>query len=215
MFGQRIVDARAAVERFLFTLLNPADEFFVTAFNHAPRPLTPWTATPSVVSDALERVCARPAGRRSTTPWSARCRRSIAATGSARRWSSSPMAPTRPATRTLRDVRAALLRSDAFVYAIAIDSPGGYPDQRAGQPCGAQRDHRPERRPDGSRARRGRPARRDGAHRRRAEQPVRARLFLAEEHRRQVPQHPRVDARPGHARPGPERLRRQPVSKPR
>ena len=34
MFGQRIVDARAAVERFLFDLLNPADEFFVIAFNH-------------------------------------------------------------------------------------------------------------------------------------------------------------------------------------
>ena len=37
MFGQRIVDARAAVERFLFTLLDPADEFFLVAFNHAPR----------------------------------------------------------------------------------------------------------------------------------------------------------------------------------
>jgi uncharacterized protein with von Willebrand factor type A (vWA) domain len=35
---------------------------------------------------------------------------------------------------TLRDVRAALLRSDAFVYAIAIDSPNGYPSTRASTP---------------------------------------------------------------------------------
>ena len=34
MFGRRIVDARAAVERFLFELLDPDDEFFVMAFNH-------------------------------------------------------------------------------------------------------------------------------------------------------------------------------------
>src|SRR5215212_8494151 len=60
MFGQRMVDARAAVERFLFTLLDPADEFFLNVFNHQPRALTPWTATPSVVSDALAAL--RPSG---------------------------------------------------------------------------------------------------------------------------------------------------------
>ena len=41
MFGQRIADARAAVERFLFELLEPSDEFFVLAFNHYPHILTP------------------------------------------------------------------------------------------------------------------------------------------------------------------------------
>jgi len=29
--------------------------------------------------------------------------------------------------RTLREVRSALIRTDAFVYAIAIDSPNGFP----------------------------------------------------------------------------------------
>ena len=52
MFGQRILEARRAVEQFLFTLLNPDDEFFLTAFNHAPKTLTPWTSTPAVVSAA-------------------------------------------------------------------------------------------------------------------------------------------------------------------
>jgi hypothetical protein len=32
MFGQRIKDARAAVERFLFDLLDPGDEYFVMSF---------------------------------------------------------------------------------------------------------------------------------------------------------------------------------------
>src|SRR5688500_18294920 len=48
MFGQRLVDARSAVERFLFDLLNDEDEFSVVAFNHEPRPITPWTQTPDV-----------------------------------------------------------------------------------------------------------------------------------------------------------------------
>jgi VWFA-related protein len=38
MFGKRMDDARAAVDKFLFELLDPADEFFLMAFNHRPRP---------------------------------------------------------------------------------------------------------------------------------------------------------------------------------
>ena len=37
MYGQRLVDARVAVERFLFELLDEEDEFSVIAFNHEPR----------------------------------------------------------------------------------------------------------------------------------------------------------------------------------
>ena len=193
MFGQRIVDARTAVEQFLFTLLNPADEFFVTAFNHAPRALTPWTATPSVVSDALNSL--RPSGGTaiydaviSALPQINRRNRQRAAL-----LIISDGADT-ASDANLRDVRGALLRSDAFVYAIAIDSPPRLSNQRARQPLGPERDHGSERRPDGSGARRGRPARRDGAHRRGAEQSVSPGLFLTEQRRRQVPQHPRVDA---------------------
>jgi hypothetical protein len=53
---------------------------------------------------------------------------------------------------TLRDIRSALLRSDAFVYAIAIDSPERQPIQHAHQSGGAPRDHVSERRKHRNRA---------------------------------------------------------------
>ena len=126
MFGQRLVDARAAVERFLFTLLDPADEFFLNVFNHRPRALTPWTSTPAVVSDALAAL--RPSGGTAiydavvnAMPQIERRNRQRAAL-----LIISDGADT-ASDATLRDVRSALLRSDAFVYAIAIDSPNGFP----------------------------------------------------------------------------------------
>jgi VWFA-related protein len=125
MFGQRIADARAAVERFLFTLLDPSDEFFLTAFNHAPRTLTPWTSTPAVVTHALDAI--RPSGGTaiydavlSVLPQIERRNRQRAALVII-----SDGADT-ASDATLRDVRSALLRSDAFVYAIAIDSVKGW-----------------------------------------------------------------------------------------
>src|SRR6476620_8589902 len=60
MFGRRIEDARTAVDRFLFQLLDPADEFFLMAFNHRPRPLTGWTQARDEVRRALDGV--RPTG---------------------------------------------------------------------------------------------------------------------------------------------------------
>ena len=56
MFGARIRDARAALDRFLFELLDRDDEFFVLAFNHAPHLLTGWTADPAVVRPALDAI---------------------------------------------------------------------------------------------------------------------------------------------------------------
>jgi Ca-activated chloride channel family protein len=121
MFGQRILDARTAVEHFLFTLLAPDDQYFLVAFNHAPRILTRWTATPDVVREALDTI--RPSG--GTAIYDAVL-------------SAMPLVQKRLQERaalliisdgadtasdaTLRDVRSALLRSEAFVYAIAIDS---------------------------------------------------------------------------------------------
>jgi Ca-activated chloride channel family protein len=122
MFGQRIKDARAAVERFLFELLDAGDEYFVLSFNHRPHVLTRWTSTPDVMRHALEGL--RPTG--GTAAYDA-----IDA--------SLPMFVTRSrqraallvisdgadtaSTATIREVHSTLLRSDAFVYAIAIDSP--------------------------------------------------------------------------------------------
>jgi Ca-activated chloride channel homolog len=122
MYGQRIAEARAAVERFLFTLLDPADEFFVTVFNHAPKPLTGWTNAPTIVRSALDTV--KPSGGTaiydavlSALPAMDRRSRQRAAIVII-----SDGADT-ASDATLRQVRSALLRSEAFVYAIAIDSP--------------------------------------------------------------------------------------------
>jgi VWFA-related protein len=126
MFGQRIHDAHAAVDRFLFELLDPADEFFLLAFNHTPRALTGWTRTQDDVQHALAAI--RPSGGTAiydaivdALPLIARRNRQRAAL-----LVISDGADT-ASTANLRDVRSALLRSDAFVYAIAIDSPDRKP----------------------------------------------------------------------------------------
>jgi Ca-activated chloride channel family protein len=122
MFGQRIKDARSAVDRFLFDLLDPADEFFILAFNHEPHALTGWTSAPDVVRRALEGL--RPSG--GTAAYDA----VLAALPHIDRRSRERAAlllisdgADTASNANLRDVRSALLRSDTFVYAIAIDSP--------------------------------------------------------------------------------------------
>lgn len=122
MYGQRIKDARAAVARFLLELLAPSDEFFLLAFNHQPRLLTLWTNAPDVVRPRLDEL--RPSGgtaiydavlaalphfENRTRPRAALVVISDGADNSS--------------DAGLRDVRAALVRSDAFAYAIAIDPP--------------------------------------------------------------------------------------------
>ena len=122
MYGQRIVDARVAVERFLFELLSPDDEFFLLAFNHAPHLMTRWTNTPDVVRRALDEV--KPSGGTaiydailSALPVINHRNRQRAALVVF-----SDGADT-ASDAAITDVRASLLRSDAFVYAVAIDSP--------------------------------------------------------------------------------------------
>jgi VWFA-related protein len=126
MFGRRIVDARAAVERFLFELLSADDEFFLMAFNHVPHLLTRWTAAPDVMRRALDNV--QPSGGTAmydalvaALPMIAQRNRQRAAVVLV-----SDGADT-ASDSTLKDVRTALVRSDAFVYAVAIDSPKPQP----------------------------------------------------------------------------------------
>ena len=121
MRGQPIVDARGALDRFMADLLDAGDEAFVGAFNHLPRILVPWTAPPSRLAGRL--ADERPTG--GTAIYDA-----IFASG--------PMLQRHNRTRaalivisdgadtasdhSLVQTREALQRSDAFVYAIAIDS---------------------------------------------------------------------------------------------
>jgi VWFA-related protein len=122
MFGRKIKDAENAVERFLLDLLAPTDAFFVMAFNHEPRLLFGWKTEPGGVHESLAKLY--PTG--STAIYDA-----ISA--------SIPYLEHRPRERaamvlitdgedrasdmTLHDLRPALVRTDAFVYAIAIDMP--------------------------------------------------------------------------------------------
>jgi len=121
MRGQPIIDARGALDRFMADLLKPEDEAFVGAFNHLPRILVPWTAPPSRLAGRL--ADERPTG--GTAIYDAI-------------FASASMFQRRERTRaamivisdgadtasdhSLAQTRDALRRSDAFVYAIAIDS---------------------------------------------------------------------------------------------
>jgi VWFA-related protein len=122
MFGARIQDARSAVDRFMFDLLDPSDQFFLLAFNHQPHVLTSWTSTPSVVRGALERI--KPSG--GTAVYDAVVEALPLLEARTRQRAAiviiSDGADT-ASNASLRDVRSALWRSDAFAYAIAIDSP--------------------------------------------------------------------------------------------
>jgi len=126
MFGHPIADARTAIDRFLFEELDHEDEFFILAFNHKPHVLTQWTQTPSVVREALDGL--KPTGGTAVydavmdgMPLIAKRNRERGALLIV-----SDGADT-ASNATLKDVRFALRRSQAFVYAIAINSP----DRRA------------------------------------------------------------------------------------
>jgi Ca-activated chloride channel family protein len=126
MFGRRIADARVAVDRFLFEQLDHEDEFFILAFNHKPHVLTQWTQMPTIVRDALDSL--KPTG--GTAIYDAVMESMPLVTKRNRERGAllivSDGADT-ASTAMLKDVRFALRRSQAFVYAIAIDPP----DRRA------------------------------------------------------------------------------------
>lgn len=121
MRGRPIVDARNALDRFVGDLLEPEDEAFVAAFNHRPRIVAPWTKPPSTlrleldllrptggtaIYDAL--VASAPLFDQRTHPRSALVVISDGADTAS--------------DRSLQQAREVIRRSDAFVYAIAIDS---------------------------------------------------------------------------------------------
>jgi Ca-activated chloride channel homolog len=126
MFGKRMDDARAAVDKFLFELLDPSDEFFLMAFNHRPHPLTGWTREQGDVRHALAGL--RPSG--GTAIYDAILEALPLIEKRTRQRAAilviSDGADT-ASTATLRELRPALRRSDTFVYAIAIDSPERQP----------------------------------------------------------------------------------------
>ena len=67
-------DARAAVDRFLFELLDPADEFFLMAFNHQPRAADRLDAGAGRRAARARRACGRRRHRDLRRRSSRRCR---------------------------------------------------------------------------------------------------------------------------------------------
>jgi VWFA-related protein len=122
MRGQAMTDARLAVDRFLGELLDPGDQAFVSIFNHAPKLLSGWTLPPSRLSGALAPV--RPSG--GTAIYDA-----LGAIAPQFDRRVHPRAAVvvisdgadTASDRSLLQTREALRRSDALVYAIAIDAP--------------------------------------------------------------------------------------------
>lgn len=124
MFGRRIADARAALDRFVLDLLAPGDEAFLMVFNHAPRLIAPWTYPPRGLAHQLEDV--RPFGGTAiydaliaalpqlSTRRHQRCGLVVISDGE-----------DNASDATLYDAVRALGPTDAFVYAIAIDEPSG------------------------------------------------------------------------------------------
>ena len=121
MFGQPIVDAREAVDRFVGDLLEPGDEAFIASFNHAPRIVTMWTRPPSVLRGRLADI--KPTG--GTAIYDA-----LIATSSMfgkREHTRAALVVISDGADTASDyslmqARDAVRRTDPFIYAVAIDS---------------------------------------------------------------------------------------------
>ncbi len=129
MFGKRIEDARSAIDRFLFDLLGQDDEFFILAFNHQPHILTHWTRDAETVRRVLDGI--KPSG--STAEYDALIASMPLVAQRSRQRAALVLisdGDDNASNATRRDLRNALLKSDAFVYAIAIDSPDRRPINR-------------------------------------------------------------------------------------
>jgi len=121
MRGQRMLDAREALARFLADLLAPEDEAALVTFNHDAHVLSSWTSDRSALRTRLDG--ARPTG--GTAMYDAvaatlplfesrthpRAALLLVSDGAD---TASDMTPTR--------LKQSLVRSDVFLYAIAIDS---------------------------------------------------------------------------------------------
>jgi Ca-activated chloride channel family protein len=121
MRGQPIVDAQQALDHFVGELLFPDDEVFVATFNHLPRLAARWKRPPRTLAKVLQGL--QPSG--GTAIYDA-----LAQTASLFERRDNLRAAfvlisdgaDTASDRTLHQALDVIRRSDAFVYAIAIDS---------------------------------------------------------------------------------------------
>lgn len=123
MIGARMAAARKAIDRFVLSLLDEGDEAFLMVFNHAPSVKTPWTR-PRSLSGRLDRVT--PSG--STAIFDAVVK--AAAMFDTRRFQRCGLVVISDGNDTssdasLQDTLRRINQTDASIYAIALDAPGG------------------------------------------------------------------------------------------
>ena len=121
MRGQPIVDARGAVDRFVSELLLGEDEALVATFNHRPRLAAPWTMPPSNTRNSLASL--KPSGGTAIYDALASTSKLFEQRNHVRAAmvlisDGADTASDHSLIQALEDIR----RSDALVYAIAIDS---------------------------------------------------------------------------------------------
>jgi Ca-activated chloride channel homolog len=121
MRGQPVVDARIAVDHFVGDLLLPADEVFVATFNHRPRLAARWTTPPNSLRDVL--VGLKPSGGTAIYDALAETAKMFERRMHVRAATIviSDGADT-ASDRSLYQAIEVIRRSDAFVYALAIDA---------------------------------------------------------------------------------------------
>ncbi len=124
MRGQAILDACAAFDRFVGELLEPEDEVFAATFNHRPKSMTAWRRPPSSLVHALSK--AQPTGGTAIydalVEFAPMLERRTNGRGALLVISDGADTAS---DRTLQQAREVMRRTDAFVYAIAIDAPDG------------------------------------------------------------------------------------------
>jgi VWFA-related protein len=144
MEGERMAAARSALDRFLFDLLGPDDEFFLYRFNYQPQLVHDWTNDPERVSRALGGM--RPRG--GTALYDAVADAVVMAEQGRHRKKAVVVISDGNDTNSeirVRDLQRLIRETEVMVYAIGIDGPG--PSRYGGSPPPAPRSRPPVRVP--------------------------------------------------------------------
>ena len=121
MMGDRMDAARKAIDRFLYDLLDPADEIFIYRFGNVPILEQPWTTDRAELSRALRRI--RPRGATAMYDTVAKAVR-LAQSGRHRKKALVVISDgndTSSETR-VRDLKLLIRETEVLVYAIGIDT---------------------------------------------------------------------------------------------
>ena len=120
MIGERLKDARRALDRFLFELLAKEDEYALVLFNHVPTIAARWTSDPEALRPALDAMH----GWGGTAIYDA-VNASLPLFGARHRQRAAGVIISDGADTAsdieLPNLRAKLPACDAFFYAVAID----------------------------------------------------------------------------------------------